>query len=75
MPLLTGLTKLHITDEDDNLVCALVQQLSGLRDLQLDDTRNCTPDGLLELAGMQQLTRLAIHGLLHTDSEHHNVVP
>jgi hypothetical protein len=58
LPLLAGLTKLHTTGVDDDFVCALVQQLSGLRDLHLDDTRKCTPDGLLELTGLQQLTRL-----------------
>jgi hypothetical protein len=58
LPLLTGLTKLRTTDVGDDFVCALVQQLSGLRDLHLSDTRNCTPDGLLELTGLQQLTRL-----------------
>lgn len=74
VPLLTGLTKLHCGDTDvtgvnDDFVCALVQQLSGLRDLHLYNTGTCTADGLLALTGLQQLTRLAFYFLPNSARE------
>ena len=60
VPLLTGLTMLYTIEFDDDFVRALVQQLGGLRDLHLADTRLCTPDTLLELTRLQQLTRLKL---------------
>jgi hypothetical protein len=64
LPLLTGLTKLHTTevhddvdDDEVDFVHALVKQLSGLRDLELE-SKSCTSQVLLELTGLQQLTRL-----------------